>query len=249
MFDRYKDIFNQRGALYHQAMLECPWARREEFTHVVNLADLTDGMVVADIPSGGCYLLPYIEQDIELIAVETADVFIRQTGSPDKSKAIVCHDLCAIPLSSGSLDRVISLAGAHHLSNQRAFFAEVCRLLKTNGIIVLADVSSGSGVARFLNTFVHQHNSMGHHGDFLGRASQAQLTETGFEVVRVDAIAYTWNFKSEMEMVRFCRKLFGLDLADDAQIIKGIRDYVGYSVEKDDCRMNWELLFFKARKK
>jgi len=249
MFDRYKDIFNQRGALYHQAMLECPMARREEFTHVINLADLSDGMVVADIPSGGCYLLPFIEQNIDLIAVETSDVFNRQAETLDNTRTIVCQDLCAMTLTSGSLDRVISLAGAHHLSNQQLFFSEVYRLLKTNGIFALADVRFGSGVARFLNTFVDQHNSMGHHGDFLSLKTREQLENSGFEVTRMETIDFNWNFKSEVEMIQFCRKLFGLDLADDIQILSGIRNHVGYTAGNDGCCLKWELLFFQALKK
>jgi len=248
MFDQYRDIFNQRGALYHQAMLECPLARREEFETVLQLADLRDGLMIADIPSGGCYLESYISDDVRITSVETSAEFIRAAGDSTKSTSILCENPTNIPLPGQRFDRVISLAGAHHLSDQCAFYREVYRLLKSEGVFVLADVRAGTGVDRFLNEFINQHNSMGHQGNFLAAATRDKLEAAGFDVVHDQPMSYHWNFGSEKEMVLFCRKLFGIDRANEAQILSGIQDCVGYCSSNDACRMNWELYFFKAVK-
>ena len=57
--NNYKDIFELRGRLYHQAMNDFPDARANEFLSVISEAGIKSGMTVVDIPSGGAYLSGY----------------------------------------------------------------------------------------------------------------------------------------------------------------------------------------------
>ena len=70
----YRDIFELRGRLYHQAMREHPDARINEFQSVINEADIAPGMTVVDVPSGGAYLSSYLEE-VELFGLETSETF------------------------------------------------------------------------------------------------------------------------------------------------------------------------------
>ncbi|MDX2211979.1 MAG: class I SAM-dependent methyltransferase [Oculatellaceae cyanobacterium bins.114] len=248
MFETYTDIFNLRGIQYHQAMVEYPNARREEFENAIHIAKLEDGNVVCDVPSGGCYLKNFVHKSVKLFSVETSSEFIKQSKKQENNIPLLCQDVSNISLMSESIDRVISLAGSHHLPSKPNFYQEVHRLLKQDGIFCLADVREGSGVAGFLNIFVDQHNSMGHKGEFLNQTTQRELEGVGFQVAYAEPIQYHWRFSHINDMVRYCKLLFGIDQATDAQILEGINTYLGYTATAQECWMNWELYFFQAVK-
>jgi cyclopropane fatty-acyl-phospholipid synthase-like methyltransferase len=248
MFKTYTDIFNLRGMQYHQAMVEYPDARREEFEHAIHVAKLEDGNVVCDVPSGGCYLKNFVRKSVKLLSIETSVEFIKQSGEQENNTPLLCQDVSNISLLSETIDRVISLAGSHHLPSKPTFYQEVHRLLRQNGIFCLADVREGSGVAEFLNIFVDQYNSMGHQGEFLNQTTQAELEAVGFQVTDAEPIQYYWRFSHVDHMIRYCKLLFGVDQATDAQILDGITTYLGYSDTAQGCLMNWELYFFQGVK-
>ncbi|MBD2464469.1 methyltransferase domain-containing protein [Oscillatoria sp. FACHB-1407] len=248
MFETYTDIFNLRGMQYHQAIVEYPDARREEFEHTIQAAQLEDGHVVCDVPSGGCYLKQFIRKSVKLFSVETSSAFVKQSQAQENNIPLLCEDVSHIPLISGTIDRAISLAGSHHLPSKPALYQEVHRLLKPNGIFCLADVREGSGVAEFLNIFVDHHNSAGHKGEFLNSATQAELEAVGFHVTYAEPIRYYWRFSQIDDMIRYCKLLFGIDQATDAQILDGIGYYLGFSANSQECLMNWELYFFQGMK-
>ena len=244
----YRQIFDARGQQYHRAMQDQPLARRAEFENAMQLAAIQSGHVVGDIPAGGGYLRNFLPVDVRLVSVETSPVFLRQNQNGDEDSQILCSSLDAIPLPDNSLDRALSIAGAHHLENQSGFYREVFRLLNPGGVFVLADVKATSPVARFLNEWVNAHNSQGHHGVFLDENVARELRECGFEDTCAQSKKYAWEFKSEKEMIEYCRGLFGLDLAGDAQILAALKTILG--VEKIGARLKlrWELLFARAVK-
>lgn len=261
-FKDYTEIFNQRGELYHRAMTAQPNARRAEFERIVHLADLQSGQLIADMPSGGGYLRAFIPDDVRLVAVETARAFLQrdkecvedQDGAPEwniessSDTQLLCLDLSQIPLPTGVFDRVLSLAGAHHLPDMEKFCREVWRLLKPGATFVLADVMENSSAARYLNQWVDAHNTMGHQGIFLNQSTPEAVQNCGFQINFFGPKSYHWEFDSENEMIRYCRFLFGLDLADDAQILEGLETVLGVERYGSCCRMNWELMFISATK-
>lgn len=244
--ESYSSIFNWRGQQYHQAMVDYPQARRQEFETALTLLDIQPGLTVCDVPSGGCYISDFISVSVNLISVETSEVFMRQAQTSNEQRSLICDDISNIPLQAAAADRVLSLAGLHHVEDQLGFYREVYRLLRPRGIFCVADVRAGSGVDGFLNTFVDQHNSMGHTGKFLCDRTTSELQSAGFEVLYAEPVAYPWQFDSPDDMVRCCQLLFGIDQASPEQILEAIDQYLGYKIVGDCCHMNWELYCFKA---
>jgi cyclopropane fatty-acyl-phospholipid synthase-like methyltransferase len=247
MFPAYRDIFQKRGHLYHQAMTLHPQARTEEFHHVLRMADLKDGEIVCDAPSGGGYLRNFVDRTVSLLHIETSEVFADLCRGNGASNVLLAM-LEDIPLETGCVDKVISLASLHHLDEKEQFFTEAYRILKQGGTLTIADVRAQSAVSEFLDGFVNEHNTMGHKGNYIHAKTQEELTHSGFMIMESSLIPFLWEFDSPQAMGRFCQMLFGIDKADSSQVIEGIRKHVGYSVERNACHMNWELLFIQAEK-
>ena len=250
VFDQsYKAIFERRAESYHRAMTDCPGARQCEFQNIVDLADIREGEIVCDIPSGGCYLREFVGTRAKIISVETSIEFLKFGRSGDFHQRVLCRDLDRLPLKDGAADKVISLAALHHVSDKGAFFREAYRCLARNGVLAVADVRKNSKAADFLNGFVDRHNSMGHRGEFIDETAADRLRQAGFRVEYSEAKSHPWIFESSKRMASYCRLLFGLDQAgSDEEILRGLREGPGYEQFGDQWFLNWELLFIKATK-
>lgn len=215
---------------------------------MISVAEPQDGEVFVDMPSGGGYLRHYLNDvDVQLIAVETTKAFYDQCAEDDRTTRRLC-DLADTGLDSNSVDAVVSMAGLHHVDDRPSVFAEVRRILRPGGRFCIADVDDGSRIDGFLNTFVDEHNSMGHTGTFIDERFLSDLREAGLAIDHDQVHAYTWDFGGEAEMVEYCTLMFGLDLASPSQVLEGIRAYQGWHQNGTRCRMNWALRFIRARR-
>lgn len=248
MFNSYEEIFEKRADLYHKAMTLYPRARKEEFDNVIKLAQIGDGHIVCDVPSGGGYLTKFVSAKVTIVSVETSHVFAKLCKANTASDVILTN-LDRIPIKSNSVDRVLSLAGLHHVENKLSFYVESHRILKSKGKLLIADAWQGAMVSMFLDVFVNAHNSMGHRGLYLNQNTQGELESCGFDVVYSSAIKYHWRFSSLDDMLTYFQLLFGIDKATHDQILDSITCYLGYSIIKKEYCLNWELFFYKAIKR
>lgn len=247
MFNSYQNIFEKRGHLYHKAMTLYPLARMDEFNQIIQLADIKEGDIVYDIPSGGGYIRKLIDTSADIVCIETSSLFANLCRS-NGALAILISNLHNLPIRPGSADKVISLAGLHHVSNKQSFYRESYRILKNDGVLCVADVWQHSGVSTFLDRFVNDHSSTGHKGMYIDETIQGELKQCGFNMTYSSLIKYFWRFDSLDDMADFCKLLFGLESADHEQILKGIQDYLGHVVIGGKYCVNWELFFCKAIK-
>lgn len=244
MFESYAEIFSQRGAQYQAAMLRWPEAREAEFLQVLEDASLAPGLVAYDVPAGGGYLSRHVDAGVHWLEIETTSGFTAAQANPRQH---LCSSLASIELADASADRIISLAGLHHLPERSGIFREFARLLRPAGLLALADVAEGSATAAFLNEFVDRHCPMGHRGVFLGAELVPDLRAAGLDVLADRSIDLRWRFGSKDDMADFCCLLFGLE-TDRANTLAGIRDHVGYEERDGRVLMNWALRFVRARK-
>jgi len=237
----YHDIFELRGRLYHQAMREYPDARSNEFQSVIREAGIAPGMTVVDVPSGGAYLSRYLD-DVELIGLETSQTFAQLAN--ENTRNVLLFDNNRFPLKDASVDRVLSIAGLHHVENKCALFAEMRRILKPGGRIVVADVAGDSVVRNFLDDFVGRYCETGHSGWYFGADTRKELRDAGLNIVDEKRLDYLWYAPDMEQLADFCRLLFGMVNADTSTVADGIRSHLGTRETGDRTGLNWQLQCF-----
>ncbi|NJN52532.1 MAG: methyltransferase domain-containing protein [Gammaproteobacteria bacterium] len=235
----YETIFQARGGPYHDAMREWPHARREDFEVPLTWAAIEPGEIVVDVPAGGGYLREYLPQKSQWFGHEPCSSFGDDGLTEDQL-------LLPLPWGDGFADVAMSIAGVHHLTDKRALFGEILRVLRRSGRLVLADAQVGSPVAGFLDEFVGRHNGMGHQGIYLSDATVEELEQSGFRVLRHGAVHCGWWFANRDAMGAFCRLLFDLrDIAVD-DVIDAVESRLGTIERHGKVGMNWELMLVLA---
>jgi SAM-dependent methyltransferase len=238
----YKTIFQARGRSYHEAMRSYPGARVQEFTAAVALLNQKPGSRILDLPAGGGYLESYLNEDVTYIAYDFAGEF--EDGHSQVAK---CEE-AKIDLPDASSDEALSLAAMHHIVERSAFYAELARILKPGGKLVIGDVISGSLEDAFLNGFVDRWNSMGHKGVFLEPAHDIeQIGNQGFKVT-FETKSYSWAFINETEAIDFFRKLFFLNKEPSTNLVSEELRRLGVNEGSGKYDVNWSLGFYVAEK-
>jgi hypothetical protein len=238
----YTQIFAHRGTEYAEAMRRFPNAREAEFKTLFRHGH-ADSEKVADIPSGGGYLRPYLSPSAILDEYDPTEPF-RQPGD-----GILPVDLQNPQLIRSDYDLIISLASIHHVLDKEGFFRALVRHCRGQANIVLADVMLHSKVAKFLDEFVGQHNSTGHQGLFLSPVDPFDFGRGEKRVgsVEVETLEVPWLFADRKSMISYCRLLFGMHDVQPSVLADALHDYIGVESGGAGVSLKWELTYIFAR--
>lgn len=240
MFDTYTDIFSQRAHLYQRAMTNYPDARRAEFLAMMEpLRTGQSGFTICDMPSGGGYLSSYVPENTAYVAVEPTAAFA-SLFAVGKNKRIVIAETSDTPFVAGEFDAVISLAGLHHEPDKSQIFLEISRILKYDGLAIIADVAAGSQEDKFLNGYVHANSDMGHDGRFLDSSLASTVEQSGMLIISDKLIPVPWKFASSSDAARFARDLFAINTSLP-EIEEALGRIVGLRDQGSVVEINWNL--------
>jgi ubiquinone/menaquinone biosynthesis C-methylase UbiE len=238
----YSEIFNQRGAMYHQAMMKFPHARKEEFTIPLSMMKFHQNYLLADLPSGGGYIHQYLNPNINLICLESSSEFAKLCR--EKRLNVDIYQNNKLPLPSNTLDGIISIAGIHHIQNKQLLFKEMKRVLKNTGELCIADVQENSNVALFLDDIVDKYSETGHKGYYLSNNTLLDLISSGFKHIEDRQLQYHWYFSSIDDLTLYFKLLFGLTQASNEQVLAGIKRYLTILSTRNTVKVNWSLRCF-----
>lgn len=237
MFQTYADIFAHRAAEYQEAMTRWPNARDAEFRSMVEPLGESAGALVCDMPSGGGYLARYLAPATRYLGVDPAEGFLAASQGLTVLKSAIVD----VPLPDASVDHIVSLAGLHHEEDLPAVFAEMARLVRPGGRVIIADAAEGSAPARFLNGFVAAHNPLGHDGRFLDGGTANLLKAAGLAILSDEMTPVPWSFDHAEDAGAFGKSLFGLPALDPAAIVDALAREIGFDEEDGKLHLRWEL--------
>ena len=248
----YQAIFDQRADAYHKAMLDWPSARDQEFQAILSGLDIIPNMRILDVPSGGGYLANYLPNDTHIHHIETSELFAKlfeqHCHSGSRHPITLCR-LDNLPDASNTIDLALSLAGLHHTEDKKPLFGELFRVLKAEGVLVLADAHKDSKTADFLDGWMGQHNSMGHHGWYFSSQDLIDLEQAGFIVTKAENRNYYWCFDSSQQAADYCKLMFGIDLASATEIENALDQLLGFeTLANGKVGLHWQLHFITCVK-
>jgi SAM-dependent methyltransferase len=240
MFDTYEEIFAARAGSYQQAMEALPHARDREFMTMVQPLQNIAGKTLCDMPAGGGYLHRYLPKAARYVAIEPSETFIANCPT-GPGCSVVQAPIDRVPLETGSVDCVVSLAGLHHCPDLGAVFREMRRLVRNGGTVVIADVEQGTGPAEFLNSYVDAHNPLGHRGTFLNDATPLLLHDAGLVPVQDELVEMPWSFDNSRQAGAYCGALFGIQGVSVEDIAGAMEAILGLCPGPGGYNVRWML--------
>ena len=94
--------------------------------------------------AGALPALDYTGVDIDPAMVARAAARAEAAGTTDRL-AFVAGDVAALPFEDASFDFVVSTLSVHHWANPAAGFAELRRVLRPDGVLLVVDLSDAWG--------------------------------------------------------------------------------------------------------
>jgi hypothetical protein len=209
-----------------------PGVRSKEFQNLFFRQPLSEDETIIDCPALGRYLASNLSTRVH---VKSLDFCPQENGV----------ELLSEFKPSVKYDRVVCLAASHHIENISDFLGQLSTSLKVGGYFHIADVDSQSPISSFLDEFVGKWTSTGHRGIWrnLNELLESNPVEN-LKVLRAEVRECPWIFKTQEQMLEFCRLLFGLDLnPSDDQILGALRDFVGVEITRKSCKILWKLSY------
>lgn len=222
-------------SVHNHAMRCCPKARRQEFEQAVDAARLGAHMRVAEVPAGGGHLKAYLPAGCELLAHDSFAGFAHH-GVRSDTPPFCLH----LPWPDETIDVAISVAGMRRLRDKQPLLAELHRVVRSRGRLVVSDVAQGSAAASFLDRYVSRHNRAGAERHCLGRGTLREFETAGWRVEHHRLTRFHWVFSSREVMAEFCHQYFELQSATVADTLAAIEAGPGVEDLPDGTvGMNW----------
>ncbi|HVG44779.1 MAG TPA: class I SAM-dependent methyltransferase, partial [Longimicrobium sp.] len=188
-YDRLAGDYDRRWAAYNARSLALlrPFVTEAELGDVLDLACGTANLLPR-LEEWGARVRRYTGADVSREMLRAARPKVDASSIPATLEAA---DAAALPFPDASFDTVVSASALHDLPAPERALAEVRRVLRPGGRLLLLDWSRGRLTMRALNVVLRLS------GDSFRRMYslvevQTMLAAAGFRVVRSERRAITW---------------------------------------------------------
>ena len=140
-----------------------------------------------------------------------------------------------------SVDWIVSTYGMQTCLQKKPIFDTFSHALRPGGQLILAEISQGSRVAKFMEQWVNGHSSSGVGGSYFNFRTLKELSDSGFTLLRMQEKTCHWIFKDERAAVEYCKALLGVDLAEDQAFLDALDFYLGFDDLEEGLGLRWQM--------
>ncbi len=246
-----------RSRLYKKALREFPDARAEDIVVMKKYLAPKKGERILEIGAGSGYFSkhiasmvgdkgrlivsdPSLEQLEEIKELNIKNIEVIQYVQFGSEK---------VNLEKDKIDGVWAFGSMHHIFQKSKSFENMNRILRKGGRIVIADVFSGSKLAKHFDDRVAKYCVVGHEVAFWSREYAETLCfVNGFTKPKFYDLNQKWRFKNKEDAGIFLYKLHAMTKATPKECLKGAEEILGIRRKGKFYELNWPLTLFITKK-
>ena len=152
-------------------------------------------------------------------------------------------------MQNNIVDSIWSFGAMHHCFNKEKAISIFYKILKDDGKIVIADVFSGSKLAKHFDEKVDKYCATGHKVEFWNDKMVKELCKkANFQDVIIKELDIKWKFKTKEDVGIFLYKIHAMIKTTSEECLKGAEEILGIEKQGNLYCLNWPMKLFVDRK-
>lgn len=246
-----------RSKLYKECLREFPDARLEDIEVMKKYLAPKKGERILEIGAGSGFFSKFISDLLgdngRLIASDPSLEQLEEIKQLGKKNIDVIQFVQfgseEVNLEKDKVDAVWSFGAMHHMFKKYKSFENLSRVVKKGARVVIADVFSGSNLAKHFDDKVAKFCITGHEVAFWSREyTDSICVLNGFSKPEFYDLNIQWKFKKKEDIGVFVYKLHGMTKTTPENCLIGAEEVLGVEKKNGLYCLNWPMTLFITKK-